>query len=150
MFTKYLQDKSYYRRKIWTKKSSHDINEVFIIWTNASDRGIGAVLVQMEEGQILPIAYASRKIKECECECKYVTVEKECLAIVWAIQKIQQYLYGHEFILETDHSPLVYLNKFKVTNPRIMRCALSLQPYGYRIIAIKVKDNVGTDYLSRL
>nr|XP_022307941.1 uncharacterized protein LOC111113940 [Crassostrea virginica] len=125
-----------------------NIKEVFILLTDASDRGLGAVLMQMEQGQILPIAYASRKLKECEC--KYATVEKECLAIVWAIQKFQQYLYGHEFILETDHSPLVYLNKSKVTNPRLMRWALSLQPYRFRIIAIKGKDNVGADYLSRL
>ena len=125
-----------------------NIKEVFILRTDASERGLGAVLMQMEQGQILPIAYASRKLKECECN--YATVEKECLAIVWAIQKFQQYLYGHEFILETDHSPLVYLNKSKVTNPRLMRWALSLQPYRFRIIAIKGKDNVGADYLSRL
>ena len=102
----------------------------------------------MEQGQKLPFAYASRKLKECEC--KYATVEKECLAIVWAIQKFQKYLYGNQSVLETDHSPLVYLNKAKVTNPRLMRWALSLQPYRFRIQAIKGKDNVGADYLSRL
>ena len=64
-----------------------------------------------EQGQILHIAYASRKSKECECI--YTTVEKECLAKVWAIQKFQQYLNGQEFILETDHSPLVNLNKLR-------------------------------------
>jgi hypothetical protein len=125
-----------------------DIQDVFILQTDASDRGLGAVLLQMEQGQKLPIAYASRKLKECEC--KYATVEKECLAIVWAIQKFQKYLYGNQFVLETDHSPLVYLNKAKVTNPRLMRWALSLQPYRFRIQAIKGKDNVGADYLSRL
>ena len=55
--------------------------------------------MQMEQGQILPIAYANRKLMECEC--KYATLVKECLAIVWAIQKFQKYL----FILETNHSP---------------------------------------------
>ena len=67
--------------------------------------------MQMEQGQILPIAYASRKLEKCEC--KYATVEKKCLVIVWAIQKFPQYLYGHEFILETGHSTLVYLNKLR-------------------------------------
>lgn len=73
------------------------------------------------------MAYASRKLKDSESV--YATVEKEFLAIVWAIQQLQKYLYGQEFVLETEHSPLVYLNKSKVTNPRLMRWALSLQPY---------------------
>ena len=65
-------------------------------------------------------------------------------------KKIQQRLNGREFILETDPSPVVHLNKSKVTNPRLMHGTLSLQPYRFRIIAIKGKDNVGADYLSRL
>lgn len=64
--------------------------------------------MQMEQGQKLPIAYSSRKLKECEC--KYATVEKECLANVWAIQK---YLYCHVFVLETDHDPQVYFEQIK-------------------------------------
>ncbi|XP_065939358.1 uncharacterized protein [Magallana gigas] len=125
-----------------------NIKETFILQTDASDRGLGAVLLQEELGQKLQIAYASRKLRESEC--KYATVEKECLTVVWAIQKFQKNVYGHEFILETDHSPLVYLNKAKVTNPRLMSWALSLQPYRFTIHAIKGKDNVGADYLSRL
>lgn len=80
----------------------------------------------------------------------YATVEKEFLAIVWAIQQLQKYLYGQEFVLETEHILLVYLNKSKVTNPRLMRWALSLQPYRFKIEAIKGKDDVAADYLSRL
>ena len=55
-------------------------------------------------------------------ECKFARVEKECLAIVWAVHKFQQYLYEQEFVLETNHSPLVYLNKYKVTNPYALGC----------------------------
>ena len=66
------------------------------------------------------------------------------------MQKFQQYLYGKEFILETDHQPLQYLQRAKVANARLMRWALLLQPYCFRIKAIKGKDNVGADYLSRM
>lgn len=125
-----------------------NLNEVFVLQTDASDRGLGAVLFQYEQDRKLPVAYASRKLKDSECA--YATIEKECLAIVWAINKFQRYLYGQDFVLETDHSPLVYLNKSKVANPRLMRWALSLQPYRFRIQAIKGKDNIGADYLSRL
>ena len=125
-----------------------NMSESFVLQTDASDRGIGTVLLQEEQGKKLPVASASRKLKGSEVS--YATVEKECLAIVWAVQKFQCYLYGNEFMLETDHKPLVYLNRSKVTNARLMRWALSLQPYRYRIVAIKGRDNVGADYLSRL
>ena len=79
----------------------------------------------------------------------YSVIEKECLSIIWAIQKFESYLYGREFLLETDHQPLVYLNRAKVANARLMRWALALQPYRFRIIAIKGSENVGADFLSR-
>ena len=125
-----------------------DMSQIFILMTDASDRGIGAVLMQEQNDTKMPVAYASRKLKGSEIA--YSTIEKECLAIVWAIQKFQRYLYGREFILETDHKPLTYLNKKKVANARLMRWALILQPYRFRIVAVRGKDNVGADYLSRL
>ncbi|CAG2201844.1 Retrovirus-related Pol polyprotein from transposon 17.6,Retrovirus-related Pol polyprotein from transposon opus,Retrovirus-related Pol polyprotein from transposon 297,Retrovirus-related Pol polyprotein from transposon gypsy [Mytilus edulis] len=96
-----------------------DFTKIFVLMTDASDRGIGAVLMQYQENSKMPIAYASRKLKKSEVA--YSTIEKECLAIVWAVQKFQRYLYGREFILETDHQPLTYLNKKKVENARLMR-----------------------------
>ena len=66
--------------------------------------------------------------------------------MVWAIKKFQSYLYGTHFLLETDHEPLVYLNKAKCANARLMRWALSLQPFKISIIGIKGKDNAGADF----
>lgn len=126
-----------------------DLSKQFILQTDASERGIGAVLMQFddESGLKLPVAYASRKLKNSEC--RYSTIEKECLAIVWAVHKFQLYLYGREFLIETDHQSLMYLNRAKVINARIMRWALGLQSYRYRVIAIRGKDNQGADFLSR-
>ena len=76
-------------------------------------------------------------------------MEKESLAVVWGVQKFEPYLYGRKFKLETDHQPLLCMQRTKVANGRIMRWALALQPYRYRMVAIKGKDNVGADYLSR-
>lgn len=60
----------------------------------------------------MPVAYATRKLKDCDRV--YVTVEKECFAIVWAIQTFQKYLYGQEFILETlclfEQGPQAFVN----------------------------------------
>ncbi|XP_033730000.1 uncharacterized protein LOC117319277 [Pecten maximus] len=125
-----------------------NLEQDFILRTDASDTGLGAVLLQEEEGQKMPIAYASRKL--LPRERNYAVIEKECLGIVWGIQKFESYIYGREFLLETDHQPLSYLNKSKTANARLMRWALLLQPYRFRIRAIKGSDNVGADYLSRI
>lgn len=124
-----------------------DFDRTFILRTDASEDGIGAVLLQLENDEKLPVAYASRKLQDREQS--YAVIEKECLAVVWGVQKFHQNLYGQEFLLETDHQPLTYLDKSKTENSRLMRWALLLQQYRFRIVTIKGSDNVGADYLSR-
>ena len=125
-----------------------DLKESFILQTDASEAGLGAVLLQTEQGLKIPVSYASRKLKQSERA--YSEIEKECLVIMWAIKKFDRYLYGKEFILKTDHQPLIYLNQNVVANHKLMRWALTLQPYRFRFEAIKGKNNVGADYLSRI
>jgi len=124
------------------------MSKPFVLRTDASDVGVGAVLMQEHDEELFPVAYASRKLSQRERA--YSTMERECLALVWGVQKFQLYLYGREFVLQTDHQPLVYLNRCKVTNSRIMRWALFLQSYSIRIEAIKGSLNVGADYMSRI
>jgi hypothetical protein len=125
-----------------------DTRKPFVLRTDASDIGIGAVLLQESEGVLFPVAYASKKL--LSRERAYSIMEKECLAIVWAVKKFRVYLYGASFTLQTDHQPLAYLNRSKFTNDRITRWALFLQPYQILIQAIKGSQNVGADYLSRV
>ncbi|XP_033729482.1 uncharacterized protein LOC117318627 [Pecten maximus] len=63
-----------------------DLDQEFILRTDASNTGLGAVPLQEENGQKMPVAYASRKL--LPREKNYAIVEKECLAIVWAVQTI--------------------------------------------------------------
>ena len=79
----------------------------------------------------------------------YSTIEKECLGINCVVEKFRKYLYGIEFLLETDYKPLSYMQTANVLNPRIMRWAMKLQPYRFRIIAIRGRDNLGADFLRR-
>ena len=123
-----------------------DEDKEFVLRTDASNYSIGAVLMQEFEGKLHPIAYQSRKL--LDAETRYATVEKECLASVWGIQKFERYLYGRHFILETDHQPLKCLQK-QPTNPRLTRWALQLQPYSFTVRVIAGKDNHGADFLSR-
>jgi hypothetical protein len=119
----------------------------FILQTDASNSGAGAVLLQEVDGVKHPIAYASRKF--LPRETRYSTIEREGLAIVWALQKFQVYLFGKHFWLETDHQPLIHIQRANPVNGRLMRWALILQPYCFTIRSIKGSENVGADFLSR-
>lgn len=125
-----------------------DLNKEFILRTDASNVGLGAMLMQTFEGDIHPVAYASRCLNKAECN--YSTSEKECLAIIWGIQKFQAYLYGKKFTIQTDHQPLAYISNSNRSNGRLTRWSLFLQQYRYQIQVIKGVDNVGADFLSRV
>ena len=77
-----------------------DIGKQFVVRTDASNTGLGAVLLQEYGDGVFPVAYASRKL--LQRETKYSVTEKECLAIVFGFQKFKKYLYGTDFLLETD------------------------------------------------
>ena len=82
--------------------SSPDFGKPFVLQTDASDRGVGAVLSQMnDEGVEHPVAFFSRKL--LPREEKYATVEKECLAVKLGVETFRVYLLGRPFIVETDH-----------------------------------------------
>ncbi|CAJ0958241.1 unnamed protein product [Ranitomeya imitator] len=76
----------------------------FILQTDASDVGVGAVLSQELHGEEHPVLYLSRKLSSSEKN--YSVVEKECLAIKWAVDTLRYYLLGRKFRLVSDHAPL--------------------------------------------
>ena len=123
------------------------MDKPFVLRTDASDKGVGAVLLQSHGGSLFPVAFASKKLSDRER--KYSTMERECLAMVWGVKKFLLYLYGRPFVLQTDHQPLIFLNKAKLLNDRIMRWALFLQNHKMHIVSIKGADNVGADFMSR-
>lgn len=125
-----------------------DLSRQFCLRTDASNVGLGAVLFQYWDSTPMPVCYASRKL--LPRETNYSTIERECLAIIWAVVKLKYYLYGREFILETDHLPLQYLKTFKGENDRLMRWALSLQPYSFHVVYIPGRENHGADFMSRM
>lgn len=91
-----------------------------MVQTDAVNVGIDAVLTQEgPDDQEHPVAFASHKLKPREQN--YSVVEKECLAIVWALQFFYPYLYGQHFVMETDHQPLTWLQRMKNQNPRLAR-----------------------------
>ena len=124
-----------------------DLDRPFILQTDASETGVGAALLQEHDEGIFPVAYASKKL--LKREQNYSVIERECLALVFGVRKFQKYLYGKEFTIFTDHAPLTHIQTKKIESARIMRWAMFLQSYRYRIQSIKGSDNVVEDYLSR-
>ena len=125
-----------------------DPEKTFVLRMDASDYGIGAVLMQEHGGKLFPICYANKKLSNAELN--YSTIEKECLALVWGIKRFHMYLYGVHFVLQTDHEPLKYMSSAKFTKNCLMRWAMFLQRYNMKVGAIKGSDNVGADYPSRV
>lgn len=125
-----------------------DFNKKIIIQCDASDKAIGAVLVQKDEtGEDRPISFISRKLRGAETN--YTTTEKECLAIVFAMEKFKQYVEGLQFEIVTDHSALIWLLKQKDLRGRLARWVLLLQQFDFEVKHIKGKNNVVPDAISR-
>jgi transposase InsO family protein len=127
-----------------------DLNEPFIIQCDASDKGLGAVLVQEKEGKRFPIWFASRSLKGAEM--RYSTSEKECLAVLWAIEKFRGYVEYSHFVVETDHQALQWLQKIKEPSGRLARWFFTLQMYDFEV-RYKPGDSPnirGADALSRI
>uniref|UniRef100_A0A5S6QBE1 RNA-directed DNA polymerase n=1 Tax=Trichuris muris TaxID=70415 RepID=A0A5S6QBE1_TRIMR len=113
------------------------------LFTDASDNGLEAVLEQ--NGKV--IAYASRALRRSERN--YSTIEKECLAIIFATKAFRHYLLAKHFTVYTDHSPLQWLSAQKMEG-RLCRWALALQEFDFTIKYRKGNSNQNADALSRL
>lgn len=108
-----------------------DFSKTFHVATDASAKGIGAVLSQDMDGQEHPILYLSPKLSPAKT--KYSTIEREALAVKWALDSLRYYLLGAPFVLSTDHAPLTWLSRMKDSNARLTRWYLSLQPFKFSI-----------------
>ncbi|CAI5776031.1 Hypothetical predicted protein [Podarcis lilfordi] len=124
-----------------------DYNQEFTVFTDASNARIWAVLCQPgPEGDLHPIAYISKKLLPRE---KHLSmVEKECLAIVWALQRLKPYIWERGFVLCTDHSLLIWLRSMK-SKSKLLRWVLLLQDFNFTIKSVKGSLNIVADALSR-
>jgi hypothetical protein len=118
----------------------------FTIQTDASDRGLGAVLSQKIQDREHVIQYLSRVLQPAK---KNWTVrEKEALAIIWACESFRPYIVGTKFTVETDHRSLQWLLSAK-SPPRLVRWALRLSEYEFEIKYKPGDANRNADALSR-
>ena len=118
---------------------------------DASSYGIGAVLMQKENGEWRPVCYASRSLTSTEQ--RYAQVEKEALAITWSCERFADYLVGlPTFLIETDHKPLLSILQKKSLDeltPRLQRFKMRLMRFVYTVEHTAGKNLITADALSR-
>lgn len=115
------------------------------IQTDASGVGIGAVLLQDN----VPIIFISRTLTDTEM--RYSQLEKEFLAIVFALKRLSKYLIGLTFVLDTDNKAIVQLfdKPIDKLSNRLQRWRLAVQHFNVELKFIKGADNLIADSLSR-
>ena len=123
----------------------------WILRTDASTQGVGAILFQIrknKEGVEIPEPIATVTHKFSATAQKWETIKQEGFAIFYAVKKLAPYLSGKDFLIETDHRNLVYMERSEVAI--LIRWRLFLQQFRFKIKHIKGVDNVVADTFSRL
>lgn len=118
--------------------------EVFTVETDASDVGLGAVL--MQKGQ--PLAYLSKALSE---KNKHLSIyDKEFMALIMAVERWRSYLQYQEFVILTDHQSLCYLESQQLQSDLQRKAMSKLMGLQFRIVYRKGRENLAADALSRM
>lgn len=124
----------------------YSVRAPVLLSVDASARALGAVL--MQGGR--PVEFASATLTDAQC--RYAQIEKELLAIVFALERFHQYVYGHcDVTVESDHKPLEALFKKSLDSipARLQRMMLRIQCYDFNVVYKPGKYLFLADALSR-
>ena len=124
------------------------INEPFIVEVDASDNAIGGILSQYNSSaELHPVAYFSTTLTKSQKN--WSPHSKEAYALLMAVRHWHVYLAGTEFIIKSDHNPLVHLRETKNPRGKLARWIAKLAEYRYTIEYLPGKQNIKADPLSR-
>ena len=113
-----------------------DYTQPFILETDASLKGLGAVLSQKgKDGEVRVIAYSSRSLRPSKRSMRdYSSAKIELMALKWSVcEKFKDYLLGSKFTVFTDNNPLVYVKTSKLGTAQI-RWLSELALYNFDIV----------------
>ena len=129
-----------------------DFTQPFILETDASENGLGAVLSQDIDGERRVIAYASRGLRGAEKnKIGYSSRKLELLALKWAVTvKFRDYLLGSHFTVITDNNPLTYVMQRGKLQAIEQRWVAELAPFNFGFKFRSGKENTSADFLSRI
>ena len=126
-----------------------DFSRPFVIATDASLTGIGAVLMQLnDKNEKNYISFQNRALSASERN--YSATKRELLAIIFALKKFHYYIYGTQFQLLTDHKALTFIFTQKQTNAMILSWLETLLSYTFTIKHLPGVQNILPDHLSHV
>ena len=123
----------------------YDVTKPITLEVDASQKGLGAALVQEKKN---PIAFASKTLTKTQSN--YSNIEREMLSLVHGVERFHTYLYGRSFTIITDHKPLEMICNKPIASapPRLQRMLVKIQGYDY---SVKCRNEmIMSDVLSRL
>ena len=124
-----------------------DSDSHYILDTDGSDIGLGAILSQVQDGEERVIAYASRTLQKPEKN--YETTRKELFAVVFGLKQFKQYLLGRPISIRVDHAALTWLRRTPEPMPQLARWLTFIEQFDYTVIHRAGKKHVNADSLSR-
>lgn len=129
-----------------------DFSQPFVLHTDASNQGLGAVLYQRQNDKLRVIAYGSRTLTAAERNYHLHSGKLEFLALKWAVtEKFRDYLYyAPTFTVFSDNNPLTYVMSSAKLNATGCRWVAELSDFHFTIRYRPGKENVDADSLSRM
>ena len=116
--------------------------------TDASGSAVAAALGQVHDGKMeRPVAFASKKLSGSQLG--WAIIEKEAYAIIWALNRFRDIVYGAHITVFCDHN-IQYIRESATKSAKLLRWSLSLQEYDVEIRYAKGSQNVVADCLSRV
>ena len=120
----------------------------FVLDMDASDKAIGAVLSQVQDGKERVVAYVSFVLSTAQRN--YCVTRRELLPIVVFTKHFRHYLLGNKFMVRTDHNSLIWLMRFKNIEGQLARWIEELQNYDMELLYRAGRDHGNADGMSRL
>ena len=117
----------------------------FRLYTDASNIGLGVIFAQKRRAGI---CCASRKLNKSEQN--YRATKKECLAVVWGIKNLRNYVIANHFWVHTDHCSLQWLRSMKNEFALLHRWAAQMEDYNFEILHKPGKNQGHVDALIKL
>ena len=121
-----------------------------LLYLSVSDIALGCMLAQLDDlGKERAIYYLSKRM--LEYECKYIMIERLCLALVWATRRLRHYVTEYSILLVSRLDPLRYLFDRPVLTGRLMRWLVLLTEFDIQYMTQKsVKGSIVADHLASL